>query len=379
MLRRTLVGLTMVSFASGASAQVLRYDQYEWRRVDTPVSPSAVNVIGTYDPVAGHIVVAVESASCKYETWTYDGVLWTRVACEDSYVPIVFASCFFDHTLKQPVLTGGDDVWTWDGAKWESLQVSGNGGYWGPSISYDSARGVAVLVGVCDFYICLFRGGSGQSPEEWKTGQTTWNTRIRAGNYSTMCATTYDTARQEILSFGGFIGAPWYTLESRLLQSWNGKTWTVLSESGPSARYSAAFTYDESRHFAMLSGGYVPNTREILDDLWRWNGVIWEEIEPRGGVRRPNSAGAVFEYDAGRDVFVYFDGSETWELVPACYADCDTSTGSGVIDILDFLCFQNSFVNGESYACDCDTSTGFGVCDVFDFLCFQNVIVGGCP
>jgi subtilisin family serine protease len=62
-----------------------------------------------------------------------------------------------------------------------------------------------------------------------------------------------------------------------------------------------------------------------------------------------------------------------------CYADCDQSTGAGVLDVFDFLCFQDSFVNGDPYACDCDTSTGPGVCDVFDFLCFQNAFVAGCP
>jgi V8-like Glu-specific endopeptidase len=62
-----------------------------------------------------------------------------------------------------------------------------------------------------------------------------------------------------------------------------------------------------------------------------------------------------------------------------CYADCDQSTGVGVLDVFDFLCFQNSFVAGNAYACDCDTSTGPGVCDVFDFLCFQNAFVAGCP
>jgi hypothetical protein len=62
-----------------------------------------------------------------------------------------------------------------------------------------------------------------------------------------------------------------------------------------------------------------------------------------------------------------------------CYADCDQSTGVGTLDIFDFLCFQNSFVNSEPYACDCDTSTGQLVCDVFDFLCFQNAFVSGCP
>jgi sugar lactone lactonase YvrE len=62
-----------------------------------------------------------------------------------------------------------------------------------------------------------------------------------------------------------------------------------------------------------------------------------------------------------------------------CYPDCDTSTGRGVLDIFDFLCFQNRYAAGSPYACDCDTSTGAGVCDIFDFLCFQNEFAAGCP
>ncbi|MCH8271535.1 MAG: hypothetical protein IH985_10050 [Planctomycetes bacterium] len=59
-----------------------------------------------------------------------------------------------------------------------------------------------------------------------------------------------------------------------------------------------------------------------------------------------------------------------------CYADCDQS---GILDIFDFLCFQNAFVSGEPYACDCEIVSGLGTCDIFDFLCFQNRFVAGCP
>ncbi len=62
-----------------------------------------------------------------------------------------------------------------------------------------------------------------------------------------------------------------------------------------------------------------------------------------------------------------------------CYPDCDTTTGVGVLDIFDFLCFGNRFSAGDPYACDCDTSTGLGVCDIFDFLCFGNAFNAGCP
>lgn len=73
--------------------------------------------------------------------------------------------------------------------------------------------------------------------------------------------------------------------------------------------------------------------------------------------------------------FVYSESS----TFTVCYADCDQSTGPGVLDIFDFLCFQNAYVALDPYACDCDTSTGPGVCDLFDFLCFQNAFTLGCP
>jgi hypothetical protein len=62
-----------------------------------------------------------------------------------------------------------------------------------------------------------------------------------------------------------------------------------------------------------------------------------------------------------------------------CYPDCDLSTGQGVLDIFDFLCFQNLFATNDPYACECDPSTGPGICDIFDFLCFQNAFAAGCP
>jgi len=71
-------------------------------------------------------------------------------------------------------------------------------------------------------------------------------------------------------------------------------------------------------------------------------------------------------------------GGAGLHIFAACYADCDASSGAGVLDIFDFLCFQDRFIAGEAYACDCDVSGGAGVCDVFDFLCFQDRFIAGC-
>ncbi|MEO1278659.1 MAG: GC-type dockerin domain-anchored protein, partial [Planctomycetota bacterium] len=54
-----------------------------------------------------------------------------------------------------------------------------------------------------------------------------------------------------------------------------------------------------------------------------------------------------------------------------CPADCDSS---GVLDLFDFLCFQNLFASGDPRA-DLD---GDGSLTLFDFLAFQNEFSRGC-
>jgi hypothetical protein len=61
----------------------------------------------------------------------------------------------------------------------------------------------------------------------------------------------------------------------------------------------------------------------------------------------------------------------TTDVAGDCYADCDASGG---LDLFDFLCFQNDFVDGGDYS-DCE---GNNIHDLFDFLCYQNEFVGGC-
>jgi hypothetical protein len=70
---------------------------------------------------------------------------------------------------------------------------------------------------------------------------------------------------------------------------------------------------------------------------------------------------------------IFADGGQT------CYADSDSGSGPGGLDIFDFLCFQNRFAAQVPWACDCDVSTGGGLCDVFDFLCFPECVRGRLP
>ena len=60
-----------------------------------------------------------------------------------------------------------------------------------------------------------------------------------------------------------------------------------------------------------------------------------------------------------------------------CYANCDHSTTTPCLNVLDFSCFLNAFSSGASYA-NCDNSTTVPVLNVLDFSCFLNKFAAGC-
>ena len=58
-----------------------------------------------------------------------------------------------------------------------------------------------------------------------------------------------------------------------------------------------------------------------------------------------------------------------------CYANCDRTPSSPILNINDFICFQTRFAAGDPYA-DCDQN---GSQNVLDFVCFQQRFAAGCP
>jgi hypothetical protein len=64
-------------------------------------------------------------------------------------------------------------------------------------------------------------------------------------------------------------------------------------------------------------------------------------------------------------------------LANDCYANCDLSTASPILNIADFSCFLNRYAAGDTYA-NCDQSTTPPVLNVADFACFLNAYAAGC-
>ena len=62
-------------------------------------------------------------------------------------------------------------------------------------------------------------------------------------------------------------------------------------------------------------------------------------------------------------------------LVPpagGCAADCNDD---GVLNILDFVCFQTEWQNQLATG-DCDAN---GMYNILDFVCYQTLFQRGCP
>lgn len=61
-----------------------------------------------------------------------------------------------------------------------------------------------------------------------------------------------------------------------------------------------------------------------------------------------------------------------------CYANCDGSTVTPILNVSDFICFQSKFAAGDSGA-NCDGSTSQPVLNINDYVCFQTEYAAGCP
>jgi len=85
-----------------------------------------------------------------------------------------------------------------------------------------------------------------------------------------------------------------------------------------------------------------------------------------------------FGEDAAGEIYIVAQGpfaapvGSIFKIVPRCPANCDGSTTAPVLNVNDFLCFQNKFASGDCYA-NCDGSSVAPVLNVNDFLCYLNL------
>ncbi len=172
------------------------------------------------------------------------------------------------------------------------------------------------------------------------------------------------------------------------LVRWNGEDWDPVEVPGATISVENLTEHD-GRLLAVITQD-MPAPLASRKGIYAWDGQSWEHIGSMTwgrGTASNASVQAMLSHDQSLHIgggFTVIDDQIVSARIAryglsACYADCDRSTGPGILDIFDFLCFGNRFAANDPYACDCDTSTGLGVCDIFDFLCFGNEFSAGCP
>ena len=85
---------------------------------------------------------------------------------------------------------------------------------------------------------------------------------------------TFDSKRGVVVIFGGvgpngFHGDTW---------SWNGTSWSKLSDTGPEPRGMGYLVYDRHRDRIVLFGGRKGWPDGDLNDTWEWDGSSWRQV-----------------------------------------------------------------------------------------------------
>jgi len=209
----------------------------------------------------------------------------------------------------------------------------------------------------------VVRGGVGEGRAVYFTAEETFEIR-GASFFANMPVATYEVV---IYEGAGEFAAPGPILARNAgTLGGIGRTWNDIA---------IAFTFRQGSDYILSFRGSAPGTTVATEyERVFWGDDPGEDLNIGLVTLRDGREG----YDAENFSNVAFPRMRV-ELAPSCYPDCDTASGAGVLDIFDFLCFQDLFVQGDPYACDCDTASGPGVCDIFDFLCFQDAFVRGCP
>lgn len=232
----------------------------------------------------------------------------------------------FDKARGVAVLFGGfpfpsthlfNDTWEWNGVNWTQVMTkhapikrSRHG------MVYDESRKVTVVFGG------LTDTGNVMNPypdanDTWEYDGVDW-TQVKtldAPSARDSAAMTYDSNRKVTVLFGGSGNA----IEADTWE-YNGVDWKqILPKQSPPARFSASLAFDSGRKVAVLLGGET-SIQNQLGDTWEWDGVNWTQKTPMVPLPARSQSAVTFYPDFSATlVFSGFgemsdvQAGETWE------------------------------------------------------------------
>ena len=293
-------------------------------------------------------------------------------------------------TAAGPNLPGTVSIARWDGTAWSSVGGGVVGGTVNCFALHDDGNGPSLFVGgrfttAGTTPATLIARWDGTSWHALGPGLDGGLTRVNA------MAPFDDGSGMKLWATGDFTQAGALNVER--IAAWDGSMWSAPAGPGIDSTGSALAVFDDgegSGEKLFVGGAFATAGGIPFGRVASWDGMQWGDLD--GGLSHPTitTVSIMVEHDDGQGRGLFIGGGFTmagqntansiakWLACDACYPDCDTSTGPGVLDIFDFLCFGNRFAANDPYACNCDATTGPNTCDIFDFLCFGNAFSAGC-
>lgn len=249
------------------------------------------------------LVALAPAASAQCTGWAQSEVVGPSIRSSHAMV--------FDSNRGRTVLFGGygpkpdgseylSDTWEFDGSSWSLRTTGGPSARQNPAMAFDSARSRVVMFGGF-----AFNPGPVTYGQTWEWNGTAWSMVSSSGPSARyMHAMAYDAARQQTILFGGLADGVY---RDTVTWAWNGSAWTQAASSGPTTRFGHAMAYDPIRQKMVLFGGFggSGDVKTLLRDTWEWNGSGWTLITGAGPVARQYHAMA---FDASRGKIVLVGG-----------------------------------------------------------------------
>ena len=234
------------------------------------------------------------------DTWTWNGLSWTRQNPSGSPPPANYPNMAYDATHGVVVLFIAGQTWAWDGVTWTQRH---------PSVSPPARGDGAMVFDAATGKIVLFSGISTPN-DTWSWDGTTWlelhppaSPPARSG-----AGIAYDDLNHNVVLFGG--SDPSNTSKN-FSDTWtfDGTTWTNRTPvSSPTARYNLRLAYDGQTRNIVLWGGQNDQNQTTFRDTWTWDGTQWAQENPASSPPWLFTPG--FAYDAARRQVVLFGSSE---------------------------------------------------------------------
>ncbi len=296
------------ALASRAAVPAGSYLSPNWVKATTPSSPPGTSQgIMVFDEKRNEVVHfggLKTAGGYSNETWTWNGLAWTKRTPATSPSARFRAAAAWDPVSERVIMFGGDtgstflrDVWAWNGSTWAAVTTSGPNGLpdyrVNSAMAYDYQRQAMVVFGG--------RNVVGELNDTWKLANGVW-TQIQANGAAGApparyaMGLAYSPSNSQLVMFGG-IDDP-CTANCLFGDTWTlgatASSWTQANPSHvPPARGAPSMTYHPGLQAVTMFGGINKDsgTAVVLNDTWAWTGSDWSQAT---GIAAPEGrAGAM--------------------------------------------------------------------------------------